>query len=137
MTWEKLGQRDHDIAAGWERGQRARWHDAGRVVFLEEQRAAAPGREIGAPQDRRVDPAGRTAVAVAAEIGRARRRRRGLGAARTQALGNAGALAQALSHDLDGDELDPLPPTRAAAAGPFRAPAARPPPQPPPPPPRP
>src|SRR6185312_1553664 len=71
--------------------------------------------EIGAPHDRRVEPAG------VAEVGAARRWGLRLGAAGLQPLGDRRATpiiwAQALAHDLDRHQLDRLVLAGAMAVG--------------------
>src|SRR5215470_12634171 len=106
-----LVQGDHDIATGIEAGGGARRHDAGRVVFLDDERAAPLAGQIRPTHDRRLEPAG------VAEIGAPRRRRLRLGATGLQALGDRRALAQALADDLDRHQLDRLVLARAMAIG--------------------
>src|SRR6478672_12258406 len=104
-------ERDHDVTRRVEARRGVGWHDAGRVVFLDDERAASLAGEIGAPHDRRLQPAG------LAEVGAARWRRLRLGAAGLQPLRNCRALAQALPDDLDRYQLDRLVLAGAMAVG--------------------
>ena len=108
-------ERDHDVAGGVALGRGAGRDDAGRVVFLDDQRPAAAGGEIGAAQ-RPAFPASR-----------ARRRNRpgasvratGSGRLDRDALRHAAALAQARADELDRHQLDRLVGAGAMAVGPL------------------
>src|SRR5262245_48222670 len=89
-------QLDYDVAARVQACLCARRNDAGRVVLLDDKRPEPWQREVGAPEDRGLDPG-----VLRSEPGRTRQRRLGLGPDRTHALGHPRAFAQTLPDDLD------------------------------------
>src|SRR5215472_2158844 len=108
----------HDIAGLIERGVPARRHNAGRIVFLDDQRPGTPAapavrcRKIRAPNHGRFDESVR-----GTEPRRAWWRQRRLRSRRLDALGYVRSLTQARAYDLNCDELDRLLRPRAVAVG--------------------
>jgi len=102
----------HDIPARIELASRAGRHQAGGVVFLNDERARPRRAEVGAAQHRRVEEA-----VVGAEVGAARPLRRGLAAGEHHALGHRAALAHAGADRLDREQFDRLLGAGAVAVG--------------------
>src|SRR5258708_29444265 len=103
-----LRQLDDDVAAAVEAGLGTGRHQAGGVVFLDDEGPGARRAEVGAAEHRRLDP-----TVLGAEIGRTRRRRGRLGAAPAYLPPDARPPPEAPAPPPDPDQPPPPPPARA------------------------
>src|SRR2546428_8520268 len=97
---------NHDVAVWVEDRAGAGWHDTRRVVLLDDARTGPRGREVGATDDRRIQPA-----ALGTEVDAPKRAgsadTRGFASAvHHDALGNARSIRYALPDDSESHELD-------------------------------